>query len=126
VNSPRTILVVDETATLRQIMVRALDGVGYKTLVAASGADALRILERGGAPIDLVITDFHLGTGMSGVGLAIGVQTQRPGVPVLLMSGEHSHRGAAEYFLEKPFTMVDLVGAVEAIFLDRSGEGVAS
>jgi ActR/RegA family two-component response regulator len=58
-----TILVIDDDAKLRQMLLRALDGMGHETLTAADGAECMRLFERF-AP-SLVITDILM-PGMEG------------------------------------------------------------
>ena len=56
------VLVIDTNATSRQILNGILTGWGMRSTVAASGEDALEVLERaagGGAPIPVVLCDGH-------------------------------------------------------------------
>src|SRR6185503_9712807 len=55
-NGHESILLVEDEATLRQLAARALRARGFKVLLAADGADALRILESHRQPIDLLVT----------------------------------------------------------------------
>jgi PAS domain S-box-containing protein len=105
-----TILVVEDQDEVRRFACDALRGYGYTVHAAASGADALRLLEEVPGPIDLLITDLVM-PGLSGRELADCVAELRPGMPTLFMSGysdEVATRqrvvepGAA--YLQKPFT----------------------
>jgi DNA-binding NtrC family response regulator len=62
-----------------------LADLGYEVIEATSAEDALRLIENG-QKLDVLITD-HLMTGMSGIDLAQRVRRQRPGTPVLIISG---------------------------------------
>jgi two-component system chemotaxis response regulator CheY len=57
--SDRTILIVDDSPSMRQIMARALSNAGYQTVQATDGQDALDQL-RDGARVDLALVDFNM------------------------------------------------------------------
>jgi len=79
-------------------------------LAAADGTAALRIVERHGGAIHMLLTDVVM-PGMSGRELAAQLAARRAGIRVLYMSGYPGdavvHRGAlapGSAFLQKPFT----------------------
>ena len=87
--APRVLLVEDDTG-VRNATCMLLRAAGYEVIGAASRAEALVQLE-GLAGIDLLITDFHLGT--DGTGLeVIGSVRERLGgnLPAILLSGDTS------------------------------------
>ncbi|HXM37540.1 MAG TPA: PAS domain S-box protein [Gemmatimonadales bacterium] len=105
-----TVLVVEDEAAVLKLSHRALEAQGYTVLAAADGADALRIVERHGGTIDLLLTDVVM-PGLSGRDLADQLQVRRPGIRVLYMSGypgdavvQHGTLPPGSAFLQKPFS----------------------
>ncbi len=116
-----TVLVVEDEEAVRSLSRRALEAAGYTVLAAAAGPDALRLVERYGGPIHLLLTDVVM-PGMSGRELAQQLGQRRPGLRVLYMSGYPGdamvHRGALEpgtAFLQKPFLPEDLTRKVREV-----------
>ena len=107
------LLVEDEPAVLR-FARRVLEGAGYRVLAAASPAEALRLAQEPGAPLDALVTDVIM-PDMNGVVLAERVRQLHPKVRCLFMSGYAeeviSRQGTidpAVQFLPKPFTLQEL------------------
>ena len=104
-----SVLLVEDDAAVRQMTRRALEEGGYRVLEAATGREALKLLESSVEPVGLVLTDVVM-PGMSGRELADQVAILRPGTPVLFTSGytdgEIVRRGLldpAAAFIQKPF-----------------------
>ena len=104
-----TILIVEDDPAVLALSSRALEAQGYTVLAAADGTAALRVVERHGGPIHLLLTDLVM-PGMSGRDLAAHLAARRAGIRVLYMSGYPGdavvHRGAlapGSAFLQKPF-----------------------
>jgi PAS domain S-box-containing protein len=109
-----SILVVEDDADVRDVSVEILRGLGYGTLVARDGKEALELLRRPGR-IDLLFTDLVMPGGISGVALARQAQEMRPGLPVLLTTGYAGQEAAAaDEFptIPKPFRSAELGRAV--------------
>ena len=81
-----TILVVEDDPDVREMIVGILSDLGYQTLVAANGPEALAILNRDRS-VDLLFTDIVMPAGMSGTELAREASRLRPDLKVLLSSG---------------------------------------
>jgi CheY-like chemotaxis protein len=79
-----TILCVDDEDIPRMLRKLILQKQGYKVLVAASGKEALALLEQGG--INLVLSDQMM-PGMSGTELTKSIKASRSAMPVILISG---------------------------------------
>jgi two-component system, cell cycle sensor histidine kinase and response regulator CckA len=102
-----TILLVDDTDALREMIERVLAGLGYNVLVARDGAQALDVSEKYHGQIDLLLSDVVM-PGIGGPELAVRLRMRRPTLRVLLMSGYDEHSlgaGGAGYasFIAKPF-----------------------
>jgi two-component system cell cycle sensor histidine kinase/response regulator CckA len=81
-----TILVVEDEAAVRNLVVTALGHQGYRVLHASSGEEALMVAQADNARIDLLLTDANM-PGMGGVDLAAALTQKQPGLPVVVMSG---------------------------------------
>lgn len=81
----RRILVVEDEVPLLDMMEELLKSLGYQTLKARSGPEALAILDRG-EEFDLLLTDIVM-PGIGGFELAKRVRQHRPEVAVVYMSG---------------------------------------
>ena len=55
----RTVLVVDDSASVRRVLTMLLKGVGWQAVTAKDGLEALELLQRGTAP-DVVLTDVEM------------------------------------------------------------------
>ena len=102
-----TILVVEDEALVRDVVVEIIEDLGYKVLATSNGVEALALL-RSGEPIDLLFSDVLMRGGMSGVTLAEQARQIRGGLKVLLTSGYPSRDGArvgpAEFpMIRKPY-----------------------
>jgi len=112
-----TILVVDDDKLVRNLLVRTLEDDGYRVLAADSMATALELARRA-ADISLVVTDVVM-PGGSGVDAAHALWIDRPGLPVIFVSGYTDNRIDGELlarscvrFLAKPFdpdALLDLI-----------------
>ena len=111
-----TILVVEDEETIRLAAQRALGRRGYRVLVAAEGTEALELLRQHGDEISLVLTDVTM-PGMSGRDLVARLETERPGLPIVLMSGyaadlaQFGDQGGHP-FVQKPFSLETLAAAI--------------
>jgi CheY-like chemotaxis protein len=122
-STPR-ILVVDDEAGIRAFLTRALSRVECELVVAASGAEAIDLLD-GAAPIDLLLTDLLM-PGMNGVELGRRLRQQIPDLPVLYLTGhsdalfdERPILGAKEAFVDKPISSRGLHEAISLALYGR-------
>jgi signal transduction histidine kinase/CheY-like chemotaxis protein len=81
-----TILLAEDSASLREMAREYLEGLGYAVLEAASGVEALRTAKEFDGTIHLLLTDVVMPE-MSGPELARQMATLRPGVKVIYTSG---------------------------------------
>ena len=124
-----TILVVEDDALVRDYVVAQLESLGYHTITAANGPDALALLDQDVA-FDVLFTDVVMPGGMNGRELADAVTRRRPGVPVLYTSGYPEvaivHDGRLDpgvALLNKPYRQSDLARMMRQVLgvPDRSG-----
>jgi len=122
-----TILFVEGDESLRALGVRALRHQGYIVLAARNATEALKIAERPGVTIDLLLTDIEM-PGLHGQALAGQLQESSAHVnlKVLYTSGYASrsttprdHQAASAEFVQKPFTPESLARKVREV-LDRA------
>jgi CheY-like chemotaxis protein len=116
-----TILLVEDEASVRQLVRETLEAKGYTVLEAHDGETALRIALQHLAPINMLITDVVM-PGMSGRELAQRICASDPDVKVLYLSGYTEdtivHEGGLEpgtAFLQKPFTLQTLSRRVREV-----------
>lgn len=85
--SALTILVVEDDPRIRQQIADHLTDRGYRVLEADSADEALEILERDSGAVDCVFSDVQMPGRHDGVALARWILRHRPGLAVLLTSG---------------------------------------
>ncbi len=109
-----TVLLVEDNEAVRQFAWTVLRREGYTVLSAASGDDALALLEEHGDRVDLLLTDVIM-TGIDGRELFRRVSARSPRVKAIFMSGYTDDviatRGVLEeglHFLQKPFSIAAL------------------
>jgi two-component system nitrogen regulation response regulator NtrX len=119
-----TILVVDDEKSILAVLKGILEDEGYGTLLAASGEEALSILNK--RSCNLVLLDIWL-PGKDGVAILREIKKVRPGLPVVMMSGHgtietavSSTKLGAYDFIEKPLSLEKTVLVVRhALEQDR-------
>ncbi|MDT0165752.1 response regulator transcription factor [Actinotalea sp. AC32] len=123
--APR-VLVVDDDATIRDVVRRYLERAGHEVLLAVDGPGALRLAATGRP--DLVVLDLML-PGMGGLEVCRRLRATTP-VPVVMVTArtDEADRIAglelgADDYVGKPFSPRELVLRVEAV-LRRSGAAV--
>jgi len=108
------VLLVDDEEVIRATTAQMLADLGYSVIEAASAKEALGRLAD--PRIQLLLTD-HLMPGMSGTDLAREAQAQRPGLPILIISGFAEVEDIAPDLprLMKPFRAAELAAALTAM-----------
>jgi two-component system, cell cycle sensor histidine kinase and response regulator CckA len=125
---PSAILVAEDEPAVLTLIERVLSSAGYAVLTASSGPEALRVLAARPGDIDLLVSDAVM-PGMPGVELARALRQQRPGLPVLFVSGWAGDAFEREWrdepgvdLLLKPFEVGHLLERVEALLAGRPAE----
>ncbi len=118
-NPPHRILVVDDEASIRQLITSALVDSGYHVDAAEDGADAWEALQVN--HYDLLITDNNM-PNVSGVELLQKLHATRHALPVIMATGilpreEFTRKPWLEpaATLLKPYTLADLLKTVKAV-----------
>jgi PAS domain S-box-containing protein len=109
-----TILLAEDEAQIRDLIVRTLSQRGYTVLATPNGEEALGVAREKLSQIDALITDVVLPL-VGGQELATKLRLLRPGLPVVFISGytagavpDRDLQGDSTVFLPKPFTPKDL------------------
>jgi two-component system cell cycle sensor histidine kinase/response regulator CckA len=122
-----TILVVDDDPDVLALAVDILELSRYTVLSTADPRHALRLVRINAEPIHLLLTDVVMPL-MNGLQLATEVLALRPEGKILLMSAYRTKEtddyrmrlGLRGLFLDKPFTLAALAGAVRYLLNDRA------
>lgn len=116
----KRLLLVDDDAPLRRVMVRVLQLHGYIVSEAGNGKEALQMIHEGLDP-DIVISDLVM-PDMGGEELARTLRTEGSTARILLTSGYEWAEGSGALeglagisFLGKPWDIEDLVTAIAAL-----------
>ena len=116
-----SILLAEDSESLKKLAQTNLESVGFRVLSASSGEEALEIATRHGSTFDLLLTDVVM-PGMNGRVLAEQLLPRQPGMKVLYMSGYtdsfiagHGVLEPGTHLLHKPFTEEVLIRKVREV-----------
>jgi len=114
----KTVLVVDDSASVRQVVSIALKGAGYDVLVGSDGKDALRQLD--GRKVHLIISDVNM-PNMDGITF-VGEAKKLPAykfTPIIMLTTEsqeekkrQAQAAGAKAWVTKPFQPEQMLAAV--------------
>lgn len=114
----KTIMIVDDSASIRQVVAMTLKGAGYNVLEAGDGREALTKLE--GTRVNLVISDVNM-PGMDGITFVKELKN-RPATkftPVIMLTTESGdakksagQQAGAKAWIVKPFQPAQMLDAV--------------
>ena len=119
----KTILIVDDSASLRQVVKIALTGAGYAVVEACDGQDALK--KANGTKFHLIITDVNM-PNMDGLEFLAAVKQLAAYrfTPVIMLTTESStdkkqmgREGGAKAWIVKPFQPEQLLAAVAKLVM---------
>ncbi len=119
----KTILIVDDSASLRQVVAITLRGAGYAVVEACDGKDALTKLN--GDRIHLIITDVNM-PNMDGITLVKEVKKHAlyKFTPVIMLTTEGSdekkrlgQEAGAKAWMVKPFQPQQMLAAVSKLVM---------
>lgn len=111
-----TILVVEDDAIVRMLIVDVLEELEFKVLEASGSEEALEFLNDPTTPIDLLMTDVGL-PDMDGRDLANAARQVRPGLSVLFASGyaESIDVPTGMQVIGKPFSIDQLRDKIKSL-----------
>ena len=110
------VLVIDDDSDVRAFLADSLESLGYSVTDAEDGESGLRQLEQHSP--DLVLLDYAM-PGMNGAEVARAARKQRPGVPIIFVTGYAESEqleaalGPDVPVLRKPFSLAELENVVE-------------
>ncbi|MCR9137865.1 MAG: response regulator [Alphaproteobacteria bacterium] len=116
-----TVLTVDDSRTIRNMLLMTLSGAGYDTLQAEDGVHGLEVL--GGSAPDVIITDINMPR-MDGFGFIENVRSseQHRGIPILVLTTEsdaekkdRARQAGATGWIVKPFDPDKLLNAIQRV-----------
>jgi two-component system cell cycle sensor histidine kinase/response regulator CckA len=112
------VLLVEDEEVVRNFAARALKRQGYKVLEAASGVEALEVMEKNKGKIDIVVSDVVMPE-MDGPMLLKELRKKNPNLKIIFVSGYPNDAfkaslGEEEFsFLPKPFSLPQLAAKVK-------------
>jgi signal transduction histidine kinase/ActR/RegA family two-component response regulator len=122
-----TIMIVDDDPIVRDVLARAVEMLGYQTVVATGGAEAIELLTAQRGEIRAVLLDMIM-PGMGGQATYLGLRDIDPDVRVLLMSGytlNEEVQGILDLgvrgFLSKPYSTEALATALAELVESPAG-----
>jgi two-component system chemotaxis response regulator CheY len=117
----KTVLTIDDSRTMRDMLMLALVAAGYRVIQAVDGVDGLETLSAEGA--DVVITDINMPR-LDGFGVIEGVRAdpKHRATPVLVLTTEsdavkkqRARDAGATGWIVKPFDPAKLIDAVRRV-----------
>ncbi len=119
----KTVLIVDDSASLRQVVSIALKGAGYEVIEACDGADALKKLN--GTKLHLIISDVNM-PNMDGITFVTEVKklANYKFTPIIMLTTEseeskkqQGQAAGAKAWVVKPFKPEQMLAAVSKLIL---------
>ena len=121
-----TVLLVDDDPLVHEVIRLALEDGGFDVLSAATGSEAIEMLDAGHTSIHALVTDINLGKDVDGWAVAKHARELEARLPVVYITGDSGYewrsQGVPESIvIEKPFVAAQIVTAVAAARNDASG-----
>ncbi len=117
----KTILTVDDSRMMREMLLMVLQGAGFNVIQAEDGVDGLDVLA--GAEPDVIITDINMPR-LDGFGFIEGVRREERcrAIPILVLSTEgdpekksRAREAGATGWIVKPFNAEKLIDAIRRV-----------
>jgi len=118
--TPLPVLLIEDEPSIMALVSATLERNGYHVVCTESGADALRLLEKG--EFLGVVSDMRTPGGVDGAQVHSWISAHRPDLvdKVVIITGDYANeetvstlRNIGALYLEKPFRVQDLISAVE-------------
>jgi CheY-like chemotaxis protein len=120
---PFNILLVDDDAATRILLIRILGQLDYAFTEANTAIQALDLLEK--SCFDLIITDLRM-PDLDGISFAVRARSRWPHIPIVLMSGYFSETAwkldseVFGGFIQKPIDRAILIGIIQRLLIKRA------
>ncbi len=111
------ILIVEDEDLIRHVLEDALTEGGFSVAVAASGEEAMALLDTRGSEFSALVTDVNLAGGISGWDVARRAREINETMPVVYTTGASAHDWASKgvpksQMMPKPFAVAQVLTAV--------------
>lgn len=127
-----TLLLVDDEATVREVVTEIVEQLGFSVLTAADGREALDLYRERGAEIAVVLLDMTM-PHMDGDETFRELRRLNPGVPVILSSGYAEQDVVSRFagkglsgFIQKPYTLDELRTTLSQVMSAGKSEGAGA
>ena len=119
----KTILTVDDSRTMRDMLAMALNDAGFNVVQAVDGEDGLAVLDSHSADVAVIITDINMPK-LDGFGFIEGVRkdSRHRATPILVLTTEsdsskkdRARQAGATGWIVKPFNPVKLIDAIRRV-----------
>ena len=116
-----SILVIEDDPDLRSLLQLMLGTEGHRVMAAPDGPAALDMVAHGALRPDLVLTDYNLPGGMSGLQAVARLRETMPGIPAIILTGDTRAATLSDIarqgcmYLGKPVRPQDLARAIQGI-----------
>ncbi len=116
----KTIMTVDDSSSVRQMVSFALEEAGYSVVEAVDGRDALQKLS---GPVDMIITDLNM-PNLDGIGLITQVRSNSDYkfIPIVMLTTEsqdekkqEGKKAGASGWIVKPFKPPQILSVVQKL-----------
>lgn len=116
---PKTILIVDDEPNVLWFVSKICQPLGYETLTASSGMEALKIIQECGGKLDLVLLDLKM-PGMGGIEVLKSIRKHQPDLAVIILTALQDEREECESlgiegYVTKPYSLEDLSRRIVAV-----------
>lgn len=125
----KRILVVEDEYAIRELISLNLGNAGYEVVGADSAEAAIELYSKDESGFDIALLDIML-PGMSGLDLCSIIRRENQQMGVIILSAKTQEKDkidgfsiGADDYITKPFSVVELVARVDAVFRRVSGAG---
>ncbi|MFS2011985.1 response regulator [Azospirillum sp. CT11-132] len=119
------ILVAEDEDLVALALAEVLEAEGFRVTITHNGQEA--IATDVADPADLLVTDMRMPI-LGGHDVIRALRDRRPSLPVIVLTGYSEYLPKEEpdrlVVLHKPFSMITLVGQVQALLCSRAVQGV--
>ncbi len=115
-------LIVDDSSTMRRIIIKALREIEYDDYVEAkNGADALTQVDE----VDFILTDWNMPI-MDGMQFVRRIRSKNRSIPILMITTNADEdsvmqaiKGGISGYIIKPFTSISLKSKIDKILIKK-------